>query len=415
MGGGGERAPLLRRPALALRLAALVLLRRRAGRCLPDRWPRPVRFARLRVRLDHDGLGVGRAGERRELPRVERGQEPVQPGDEVVGLEDLAHEGRLLQTRGEEVGAPRLVGRRAPEIVSEQALGSRDDRLLQRPVPNAAGGLQHHREREGGVAVRPDAGGTLEILEMIHHPFREEPGQGLHPIGPLVGRGVLPRAQLLVQLQQPGPSVRALEAPAFPEELELALERLLGEMVVELLLDERRDAEIRELLVDAHERPGRVHGRVPVPAAVEGPGLLEAGNAPGDERVQVGASVGRHRVRTIETGEGHRRERQRHLPIELRDHGVGNRRGEPGQDVAAGGRGRLRLLRGGLGLGRAGGRQDGRRHQNGRAHRRNGLSRQWSSQHGRQCAGSRRTARLALEEAVAPGDISVPLRVAPRA
>jgi hypothetical protein len=134
----------------------------------------------------------------------------------------------------------------------------------------------------------------------LHHAFGEQVGERLDVVGPARGVGMIPGAQLGVELEQPGVAVGLLEAAVLVEELQLALHCLARQVIAQLLLHQPADRQLGKLLVEAHHRPGRVDRRVPVPAAVKGAVALVVRAACGDELVEVGAAIARRGVRPIE-------------------------------------------------------------------------------------------------------------------
>ena len=88
-------------------------------------------------------------------------------------------------------------------------------------------------------------------------------------------------------------------------------------------LNERRERQVRIALDEPHQRPHRVHRRVPVETAVEGELPLVVVGRTIRGLPQVSAR-GRSRVRSIETGQRHGREPERLRLVEDRGLGRGS-------------------------------------------------------------------------------------------
>ncbi len=110
----------------------------------------------------------------------------------------------------------------------------------------------------------PDGIGLFR--QEIHIPLHKSIGQGLQGAGPPPAVGIVPRQQLLLQLEQPGPAIGAFKGTpvGLLQVSHLGGYLLRSKMIIEELPYRIGLRQIREGLQHLHQQPVTMHTGVPV-------------------------------------------------------------------------------------------------------------------------------------------------------
>ena len=165
-------------------------------------------------------------------PRASARKEAAEPCREVVGVQNAAHQVRFSECGRQEIGARRFPCCGRVAIIEEPSARAIAARVGDRARADGDGVVEREREAERAVRMHAVAQRIVGAREVVEPARDEGVGERRHRDAPAARRRIVRRAKLARELEQPRPSVRALERLRF------------GPLQVGTLAQQRRDVEM---------------------------------------------------------------------------------------------------------------------------------------------------------------------------